>query len=238
MVTKELMTETLMARYKNNDMDSGLDKAKFIEMYKEAVKDYYPQLKEKYAEQSIYGISFEVANIVQRVYDEDFYTIVYFNTEEMYAENIENCDEDEKDLYRFGVWAEWDVVTAESALFEQIQDYLKQNSLNLPLAISEYADSLSEEAAEWYEENEMDFEDAFEKEREQIRMWIAEALGELRKEGFWEEQGKADLYVIPFGGECDIDYEEIVQTFREMDQDCHGTEFLDYLAEQEVAEDE
>ena len=237
MVSNETMREALMDRYRRKDMGSRLDRDRLIGMFKAAVKDYYPQWKEKYAGQSIYGISFEIANIVQRVYDEDFYTILYFNTEEMYEENIEKCDADEKDLYRFEPWVAWDMVTAESALFEQIQDYLKQDSLNLPLSISDYADRLPEEAAEWYEENEMDFEDAFEEERGQIRMWMAEALGELRREGFWEEQGNADLYVIPFGGECDIDYEEMVQTFHEMDQGCHGTEYLDYLADME-GEDE
>lgn len=234
MVSNESMTEALIDRYRSEYMGSRLDKDKLIGLFKEAVKDYYPQLKAQYAGQSIYGISFEIANIVQRIYDDDFYTIVYFNTEEMYAENIQNREEDEKDLCRFGAWAEWDMVTAESALFEQIQDYLKQNSLNLPLSISKYADHLPEEATEWYEENEIDFEDAFEEEREQIRMWMAEALGALRKEGFWEEQGNADIYVIPFDGECDIEYEEIVQTFHEMDQGCHGTEFLDYLADMEM----
>lgn len=229
MVSNELMKETLMERYRSKDMDSRLDKDKLIGLFQEAVKDYYPQLKQKYAGQSIYGISFEIANVVQRIYDDDFYTIVYFNTEEMYAESIENCEEEEKDYYRFEAWAEWDMATAESVLFGQIQDYLKQNSLNLPLSISKYADCLPEEVTEWYEENEIEFEDAFEEEREQIRMWMAEALGTLRKEGFWEEQGNTDIYVIPFAGEDDIDYEEIVQTFLEMDQGCHGTEFLDYL---------
>ena len=42
-----------------------------------------------------------------------------------------------------------------------------------------------------------------------------------------------DIYVIPFSGECDIDYEEMVETFKEMDQGYHGAEYLDYLEEQE-----
>lgn len=233
MISDNLMTEDLMERYKSRDMDSRLDKDRFKALYKKAVKDYYPQLKEEYAGQSIYGISFEVANIVQSVYADDFYTMVYFNTEEMYAENIEDCDEDEKDYYRFEPWSEWRVATPENEQFKKVQDYLKQNSLRLPSNISDYVDGLSEEAAAWYEENEGDFEDAFEEESEQIRMWLAEVLGELRKEGFWDEQGNADIYVIPFRGEDDIDYEELERTFRVMDQNYHGTEFLDYLAEEE-----
>lgn len=233
MITDKLITEALMERYESGDVDSRLDKDKFKVLYKEAVKNYYPQLKEEYAGQSIYGISFEIANIVQSVYADDFYSMVYFNTEEMYAENIEDCDEDEKDYYRFEPWSEWEVATPESDSFKKVQDYLKQNSLRLPSDISDYADGLSEEAAAWYEDNESDFEDAFEEESEQIRMWLAEALGELRKEGFWDEQGNADIYVIPFRGEDDIDYEELERAFHEMDQNYHGTEFLDYLAEQE-----
>ncbi|MDE7478372.1 MAG: hypothetical protein K2M91_10555 [Lachnospiraceae bacterium] len=234
MVSDKQMTEVLMMRYESRDIDSKLDKDWFKGMFKEGVKAYYPKLKEMYADQSIYGISFEIANIVQSVYAEDFYTIVYFNTEEMFAEDTKDCDEDEKDYYRFEPWAEWDVATAESDPFDKIQDYLKQNSLNLPLDSAHYADGLSEEAAAWYEENENDFEDAFEEECGQIRMWIAEALGELRKEGFWEKQGNAGIYVIPFSGECEITYEEMVETFREMDQGYHGTEYLDYLGKEEM----
>lgn len=232
MVTNELMIEMLMTRYTNRDMDSKLDKEKFKDLYKEAVKDYYPQLKKEYAGQSIYGISFEIAGVVQKVYAEDFCTFVYFNTEEMYEENIKDCDEDEKAYYRFEPWSEWDVVTPKSSLFKNVQDYLTLNTLKLPFDISDYEDELSEEAIEWYEENEDDFDEAFEEECEQIRIWIAEVLGELRKEGFWDKQGNADIYVIPFRGEDDIDYEEMVQTFLEMDQGYHGSEFLDYLAEQ------
>lgn len=233
MISNELITDSLMTRFKNKELDSKLEKNKFYKLFKEAIKDYYPQLKKEYARQSIYGISFEISNIIQKVYANDFDTFVYFNTEEMYAENIEDCDEDEKDYYRFEPWAEWNVVSPKTTLFEKVRDYLKQNSLKLPSDISEYADELSKEAVSWYEENELYFEEAFEEESEQIRMWVAETLGNLRKEGFWEEQGNADIYVIPFSGEGDIDYEEMVQTFRIMDQDCHGSEFLDYLAEQE-----
>lgn len=234
MVTNELMAEALIERYKSRDMESRLDKVMFKGLFKDAVKEYFPQLKKEYIGQSIYGISFEIANIVQRVYFDDFYTIVYFNTEEMYKEKVKDCDEDEKEYYRFEPWAEWEIISPKSSLFEKVQDYLKQNSLNLLLDHSDYSDGLSEEVAVWCKENEMEMDDAFEKEREQIRLWVAEALGELRKEGFWDSQGNVDIYVIPFSGECDIDYEEMVQTFKEMDQDCHGTEYLDYLAEQEM----
>lgn len=98
---------------------------------------------------------------------------------------------------------------------------------------SPYYSGLSEEAAAWYKEHELDFEDAFRQECGQIRLWLAEALGELRREGFWSDQQTEDIYVLPFSGEDDIAYEEMVRTFHEMDQGFHGPEFLDYLAEQE-----
>lgn len=233
MTNYALIIETLTDRYKTKNLDSKLDENKFKKLFKEAVIDYYPQLKKEYAGQSIYGISFEIDGIIQSVSADDFNTGVYFNTEEMYAEKIKDCEEDEKDYYRFAPWSEWNAAIAETTPFEKLQDYLKQNSLKLPYNIADYADDTSEEAVSWYKENELAFEDAFEEEAEQIRMWVAETLGDLRKEGFWEEQGNADIYVIPFSGEDDIDYEEMVQTFRVMDQNCHGSEFLDYLAEQE-----
>ena len=83
------MIANLIERFENKDMGSKLDKEYFKGIYKDAVREFYPRLKEKYADQSIYGISFEIANVVQSVYADDFKTFVYFNTEEMYQENIE-----------------------------------------------------------------------------------------------------------------------------------------------------
>lgn len=223
------IAEELMKRYESKDMGSKLDGEQLKTLFKEAVKDYYPQLKQQYADQQIYGVSFEIANVVQKIYYNDFHTVIYFNTEEQYQENIEDCEEDEKSYYRFEAWAEWDVINAESSLFDKVQNYLKQYSLKSCQDISDYKDKLDEEAVAWYAEQELDFDDAFEEECEQIRLWMAKALGELRKEGFWKEQGNEDMYVIPFGGECDIDKEELVRTWHEMDLGCHGTEFLDYL---------
>ncbi|MDE6579393.1 MAG: DUF4303 domain-containing protein [Ruminiclostridium sp.] len=233
MITSKTITKALMSRYESKNSNSNLNRSTFKELYKAAVKDYFPQLTEEYADQSIYGISFEIAGVVQKVYAEDFYTIVYFNTEEMYEESIEDCEEDEKDYYRFEPWAEWDVTSARTPLFEKLQDYLKENTLKAALDYSDHANDLSEEAVAWYEENESDFDASFEEECSNIRMWMAEVLGELRREGFWEEQENEDIYVIPFSGECDIDYEEMVETFKEIDQDYHGTEYLDYLEGQE-----
>ena len=230
MIAEEQIVEKLMGRYQKMDMGSSLEKGQFKALFKEAVKDYFPKLKEQYAGQSIYGVSFELANVVQRTYVDDFFTSIYFNTEEMYQENIQDCEEDEKSYYRFEAWAEWDVTTPESSLFDKLQDYLKQNSLKYCSDISNYKETLEEEAALWYEENELDFEEAVEEESKEIRFWMAEALGELRKEGFWEEQGNAGIYVIPFGGECEIDNEELIQTYHKMDLGYHGTEYLDYLA--------
>ena len=163
----------------------------------------------------------------------DFYTTVYFNTEEMYEEKSRECDENEKGYYRFEPCKWGAIVTPESPLFEKIQDYLKENSLSIHSDILEKMAVLSREAAVWYEEHELDFEDAFRQERMQLRLWLAEAFGELRREGFWNIQGNTDIYVLPFRGDCDIDYEEMVRTFHEMDQTCHGTEFLDYLAKEQ-----
>lgn len=230
MIHKKEMIANLIERFENKDMGSKLDKEYFKGIYKDAVREFYPRLKEKYADQSIYGISFEIANVVQSVYADDFKTFIYFNTEEMYQENIEDCEEDELSYYRFEPWAEWDVMESESLQFDKVQDYLQQNSLYVCSNISDDRDELGEAAA-WYEEMEDDFSDAFDKECEQIRLWLAEALGELRKEGFWEEQGNAGLYVLPFGGECDIEQEEMIETYRVMDCGYHGEEYLEYLEE-------
>lgn len=229
MITKEQIMKDLMERYQKKDMESRLDKEQFQTLFREAVKDYYPKLKKQYADQSIYGISFEIGDVIQKVYTENFQTYIYFNTEEMYQEAIEDCEEDEKSYYRFEAWAEWDVVCAESALFEKVQNYLEQNSLYACNSVSDYEDNLETAAAAWYQENHSEFEEAFEEECSQIRMWMAKVLGELRKEGFWEKQGSTDLYVIPFSGECDVETEELIQTYHIMDSGCHGTEYVDYL---------
>lgn len=233
MIARKHVVAALKERYQNRNVESRLDRGQFRTLFREAVRDYYPRLKTKYANQSIYGVSFEIGGVVQTVYTENFGTYIYFNTEEMYQEKIKDCEEDEKGYYRFEPWAEWDVEYAESVLFESLRDYLKQNSLYSCLDMcsvsSNYRDRLEEAAVAWYEENEIVFEDAFDEECRQIRIWMAEVLGELRKEGFWEEQGSADLYVIPFGGECDIETEELMNTYRIMDAGYHKAEYLDYL---------
>lgn len=63
-----------------------------MDKYKEAVKEVFPRLQNKiYKEQKIYGISFEILQLVEKVYlEEDHYgTTIYLNTEEMYQENLE-----------------------------------------------------------------------------------------------------------------------------------------------------
>lgn len=233
MITRKQMAEGLLERYQNRDMESWLDKERFQTLFKEAVKDYCPKLKAEYADQSIYGVSFEIGGVVQPVYTETFGTYIYFNTEEMYREKSKDCQEDEKDYYRFEPWAEWEAVFAESFLFGKLQDYLLQSSLygcsDVCSSCSDYRNRLDDAAAAWYEENVLVFKRTFDEERRQIRMWMAEVLGQLRKEGFWEEQGSADLYVIPFGGESDIETEELMETYRIMDVGCHKGEYLDYL---------
>ena len=231
----EKTIENLMKRYQKKDMEIWLEKEQFQSLFREAVKDYYPKLKEQYADQTIYGISFEIGNTVQKVYYENFKTNVYFNTEEAYQESIEDCEEEEKIFYRFGAWAEWNVECAESPLFEKLEEYLDANSLHeCSCIIEKDKDKLDEAAFEWYKEKEAEFEEASEEEAEQIRMWIAEALGELRKEGFWEKQGNAEIYVIPFEGEDEITAEELMETYHIMDKGCHGTEYEEYIASLEA----
>ena len=55
--------------------------------------------KQRYAEQTIYGISFEIGNTIQKVYYDSFKTQVYFNTEEDYQENIEDCEKEEESYF-------------------------------------------------------------------------------------------------------------------------------------------
>lgn len=228
------ITDILIERFREKDTESRLDKEQFQSLFREAVRDYYPKLREKYAGQSIYGISFEIGGVVQKVYAESFETYIYFNTEEMYQENSKDCEEEEKSFYRFEAWAEWDVVQAESPLFKKVQEYLQQNSLEMCCSVADGENGLEEEAAAWYREEELALEEAFEEECGEIRMWMAEVLGGLRKEGFWEKEGNAGLYVLPFGGECDIETEELIETYHMMDLGCHGKEYLDYLKENDT----
>ncbi len=51
-------------------------------------------------------------NTIQKVYYDSFKTQVYFNTEEDYQENIEDCEKEEESYYRFEAWAEWNVECA------------------------------------------------------------------------------------------------------------------------------
>ena len=229
--TVEILTE----RYQKKDMEIWLKKEQCQSLFLEAVKDYFPKLKQRYADQTIYGISFEIGNTIQKVYYDSFKTQVYFNTEEDYQENIEDCEKEEESYYRFEAWAEWNVECAQTPLFEKMEEYLEQNSLYMCSSITEKdKDKLEEAAFEWYYENTLEFEEAFEDEAEQIRMWAAEALGKLRKEGFWEQQGSAKIYVIPFGGEDDIESEELLETYHIMDAGCHGTEYEEYIASLDV----
>ena len=184
---------------------------------------------EEYSDSAVYGISFEIGSVVQSVYYNNFNTYIYFNSEEEYEENIRECDEEERDYYHFEPWAEWNVTNAESELFDRLRDYLELNTLCECSAYSDHRDALPEGAAEWFEENETEFDDAFDEECYLIRMWMAEVLGELRREGFWKGLGKDDLLVIPFGGEDDIEADEMISAFEVMDAGAHNTEYTDYL---------
>lgn len=197
-----------------------LDKKWFMDKYKEAVKEVFPRLQnEIYKEQKIYGISFEILQLVEKVYlEKDYYgTTIYLNTEEMYQENLDDEEDDGGEeegmewYYRFCIF-EWDVLEGDTALFKEVKEYLQENYIKVG------------------DEGNRELEEKAEQEAAQIRMWQAEALGELRKEGFWEEQGNKDIYVIPFSGEG-CDEEEHIRLFEKMDLGVHGTEYVDHLEE-------
>lgn len=195
-----------------------LDKTWFMDKYKEAVKEVFPRLQnEIYKDQEIYGISFEILNLAQECYrEEDYYgTSIYLNTEEMYQENLEDEEDDDDEeegtewYYRFCVM-EWDVLEGDTALFKEVQEYLQANCIKLR------------------DEDDDELEEKAEQEKAKIKMWQAEALGELRKEGFWKEQGKQDIYVIPFAEEG-CDEEEHIMLFEKMDLGSHGSEYVDHI---------
>lgn len=195
-----------------------LDKRWFIDKYKEAVKEIFPRLQnEIYKDQEIYGISFEILNLAQQCYrEEDYYgTTIYLNTEEMYQENLEDEEDNDEEgmewYYRFCVM-EWDVLEGDTALFKEVKEYLQANCIKLG---DEENDELEEKA---------------EQEKAKIKIWQAEAMGELREEGFWEEQGNQDIYVIPFSEEG-CDEEEHIMLFEKMDLGSHGSEYVDHIEE-------
>lgn len=113
--------------------------------------------------------------------------------------------------YRFCVM-EWDVLEGDTALFKEVKEYLQANCIKLG---DEEDDELEEKA---------------EQEKAKIKIWQAEALGEFRKEGFWEEQGNQDIYVIPFAEEG-CDEEEHIMLFEKMDLGFHGLEYVDHIEE-------
>jgi len=222
--------ERLKKVYQTGKLECKLDKQVFVKIFKDAVKDIFPKIKEKYEGQAIYGISFEIGNTVQRIYAEDFSTFIYLNTEERYQEAIAKCDEKERNYYRFSAWAEWLCENISSPFLNELQNYLWNNSLAFGGKISAAMEKeLAEDVKKWFKDVELDIETLHEEEVLNIRFWMAETLGELRAEGFWEQQGNKDIYVIPFEGEDEISVEELKATYMEMDRECHGQEYLQYL---------
>lgn len=219
--------------YEKKTFESALEKRQFMDLYKAAVKDFYPSLQKEYEEESIYGISFEISDIVQKVYRDPFFTFIYFNTEEEYLEAMKDCDEDEKLECRYEPWSQWMVLESETALFGEVEQYLLNYSLYACMNLENYEEALPQDMKEWYDKQFSEIESAFEQEKRAVRMWLAEALGELRTEGFWESVGNPEIYVIPFGGEEDIKTEEMIATFQMMDQGCHDSEYIDYLKNKE-----
>ena len=233
-MTDEQIAKQLLNQYKRDDAGSSLTPevvAQFNALFREAVVDFFPKFVEKHKGQTIYGISFEIGNLVQFVYEEDFEAYLYFNTEEEYRKQIKDCAEDEKLYYRFEPYAEWDVVPADTKAFKKLQKFLMQNSLYYCTVYYHYDHLLSKEAVDWFEENSEDFEENFDSERAMFRTLMAGVLCNLRQEGFWKEQGLEKLYVIPFEGEDELPFEEKIATYLQMDFGCHAgeTDYLEYI---------
>ncbi|WP_251614729.1 DUF4303 domain-containing protein [Pumilibacter muris] len=215
-MTDEQIAKQLLNKYKKDDAGSSLTPevvAQFNALFREAVIDFFPKFVEKHKGQTIYGISFEIGNLVQFVYEEDFETYLYFNTEEEYRKQIKDCAEDEKLYYRFEPYAEWDVVPAGTKAFKKLQKFLMQNSLYYCTVYYHYDHLLSKEVVDWFEENSEDFEENFDSERAMFRTLMAGVLCNLRQEGFWKEQGLEKLYVIPFEAEDELPFEEKIATY-------------------------
>ncbi len=86
-MTDEQIAKQLLKQYKKEDTGILLTPdvaSQFIALFREAVVDFFPKFVEKHKGQTIYGVSFEIGNLVQFVYEEDFETYLYFNTEEEY----------------------------------------------------------------------------------------------------------------------------------------------------------
>lgn len=233
-MTDEQIAKQLLKQYKKDDTGFLLTPAvasQFIALFREAVVDFFPKFVEKHKGQTIYGVSFEIGNLVQFVYEEDFEAYLYFNTEEEYRKQIKDCAEDEKSYYRFEPYAEWDVVAANTKAFKKLQKFLMQNSLYYCTVYYHYDHLLSKEAIDWFEENSEDFEENFDSERAMFRTLMAGVLCNLRQEGFWKEQGLEKLYVIPFEGEDELPFEEKIATYLQMDFGCHSgeTDYLEYI---------
>lgn len=233
-MTDKQIAKQLLMKYQKDDTGMLFTPeiaAQFNALFREAVIDFFPKFIEKYKEKNIYGISFEIGNLVQFVYEEDFETYLYFNTEEEYRKQIKDCAEDEKLYYRFEPYAEWDVVPADTNAFKKLQQFLMQNSLYYCTVYYHYDHLLSSEVSDWFEENSTDFEENFDCERTMFRSLMAGVLCNLRQEGFWKEQGLENVYVIPFEGEDELPVEEKITAYLQMDYGCHSgeTDYLDYI---------
>ena len=233
-MTDEQIAKQLLMQYKKDDagiLFTPEIAEQFNALFREAVVDFFPKFIDKHKGQTVYGISFEIGNLVQFVYEEDFETYLYFNTEEEYCKQIKNCAEDEKLYYRFEPYAEWDVVAADTKAFKKLQKFLMRNSLYYCTVYYNYNHLLSKEAADWFEENSTDFEENFDCERATFRSLMAGVLCNLRQEGFWKEHGLENVYVIPFEGEDNLPLEEKIATYLQMDFGCHAgeTDYLEYI---------
>lgn len=234
-MTKNQIAQQLINRYKTGNTKSSFNSEiqnQFIAMFYSAVKEFLQEfIFDKHKGQNIYGISFEIGTLFQSVYEEDFETYLYFNTEHDYNKQIKDCGEDEKLYYRFEPYAEWNVVNANTKAFMELQSFLMKNTLCNCTKYELYESLIGKKAYEWFDENFYEFEENFNKERASFRYLITYVLGILRKEGFWKLLGLEKLYVIPFSSEDEIPLEELFGSYLIIDQNCHANEtaYLDYL---------
>ena len=234
-MTKKQIAQQLINRYKTGNTQSLFNSEiqnQFITKFYYAVKEFLQEFVfDKHKGQNIYGISFEIGTLFQSVYAEDFETYLYFNTEDEYNKQIKGCTEDEKLYYRFEPYAEWDVVSADTKAFGELQSFLMENTLCNYNRYELFKSLIGKEAYEWFDENFFEFEENFNKERALFRYLITYVLGILRKECFWKLLGLEKLYVIPFSPEDEIPLEEIFGSYLIMDQNCHANEtaYIDYL---------
>lgn len=209
--------------YSTMNADSKIDKEVFKDLVKKAVKSYVLNLLNEEKQSHIYGLAFEITGIVDTSWCYHNNLCMRWCSEELYKEHryTEQDDSTEENLYyRYDAWSNWVVSMYENDESYELAKYLWINRLPDE---DEFGDAYPEdeetpELAEWFDE--LDY-GCYEYEVKQIRYYMAEALGELRKEGFFTEVCENDLIVIPYEGEGEIEPQEVRETFELMDCGTH-----------------